>query len=191
MASVDTDSSGLVGRCQGARWRWVSRTILAIFFGLLFINPDALRDQSLSSNLRAIAITASIIVAADAWFSRRMGLTVDEQGIALHYACFRKRVLWAKIQNFEWRRWRRAGYEWIWISVKDGRPIRIPTIQRSAGGQTRSFLNSLLTSENVRIKGSAEVDAMNMLQQAQATTQNALKKHQSSGPSATLMVPPL
>lgn len=172
VASVSADSGGLVGRCQGARWRWVSRSILAIFFGALFINPDALKSQSLGSRLQVIAITAVVVAVVDAWFSRRIGLTINERGITLHYAYRRMRVPWAKIQGFEWRRWRRPQSEWIWISVKDGRPVRIPTIQRQAGGQTKSFLGSLLASENVRVGGGAEVEAMATLQRAYATMQN-------------------
>jgi hypothetical protein len=140
-----------------------------IVFGVLFLNPEALRSGSLGSRLQAIAITVVIVVAVDAWFSRRMGLTINERGITLHYAYLRKKLPWAEIQSFEWRTWRRPQIEWIWISVEDGRSIRIPTIQRSAGGKPRSFMYTLLASENIRAKGGAEVDAMTTLQRALAT----------------------
>lgn len=185
MASAGASSGGLVGRCQGMRWRRVSRAIEAIFFGLLFINPDALRNQSFGSKVQAVAITVVIIAVVDAWFSRRMGLTVNERGITLHYAYFRKSLPWAKIEGFDWRRWRRPQSESLWIRVAGGRPVRIPTLQRATGGHTGSFLGSVLTSESLRLKGGAEVDAMATLQSARAAMQREPGSHQpSSGAGA-------
>lgn len=161
-------------------WRRVSRAIEAIFFGLLFVNPDALRNQSLGSKVQAVAITVVIIAVVDVWFSRRMGLTINERGITLHYAYYRKRLPWAKIEGFEWRRWRRPQSESIWINVEGGRPVRIPTIQRAAGGHTSSFLGSVLTSQNLRLKGGAEVDAMATLQSARAAMQREWGSRQPS-----------
>lgn len=191
MASVDTSSGGLVGRCQGARWRWVSRYIMAICLGALFIEPDVLKSQSLGSRLHAILITAVVVAAFDIWFSRRMGLTVDERGVTLHYAFHRKRVPWAEVQGFEWKRWNSPRTESIWITRGSGRLIRIPTIQRTPGGEKRSFVYGLL-SENLRLKGGAQVDAMATLQSARATMQNELERGRSSAaaPTTTFTVPP-
>lgn len=174
MASLSTDSDGLVRRCQGSRSRRVARYIMAIWLGALFIEPDVLKSQSLGSRLQAILITAVVVAAFDVWFSRRMGLTIDERGITLHYAFHRKRVPWAKVQGFEWKRWNSPRSEWIWITLSGGQAIRIPTIQRSPGGEKRSVVYRLLASEKVRIRGGAEVDAMATLQRAHATIQNAM-----------------
>ncbi len=192
MARVGANSGGLVGRCQGARSRRVARYIMAIWLGALFIEPDVLKSQSLDSRLHAIAITVVIIVAFDVWFSRRMGLTIDERGITLHYAFHRKRVPWATIQGFEWRRWNSPRSEWIWITLGGEQAIRIPTIQRSPGGKKRSAVYRWLASEKVRIRGGAEVDAMATLQRAHATMQNELERCRSSAaaPTATFTVPP-
>jgi hypothetical protein len=164
---------------------------MAIWLGALFIEPDVLKSQSLGSRLHAILITAIVVAAFDVWFSRRMGVTIDERGITLHYAFHRKRVPWAKVQGFEWKRWNSPRTESIWITLSSGRPIRIPTIQRTPGGETRSFVYGLL-SESLRLKGGVEVDAMATLQSAHATMQNELEKHRSSvdAPSATFTVPP-
>jgi hypothetical protein len=114
------DSYGGVGRCQGSRSRRVARYIMAIWLGALFIEPDVLKSQSLGSRLQAILITAVVVAAFDVWFSRRMGLTIDERGITLHYAFHRKRVPWAKVQSFEWKRWHSPPSEWIWITLSGG-----------------------------------------------------------------------
>jgi hypothetical protein len=170
VASLSADSRGLVGRCQGAKWRWVSRGLMAIWFGLLFVGSDGPKSHSLVSWLQAIIITVAIIVAFDVWFSRRMGLTIDERGITLHYAFHRKRVPWAEVQGFEWKRWNSPRSDWIWITLSDERAIRIPTIQRTPGGEIRSRVAyRLFASEDLRLKGGAEVDAMTTLQRAWAT----------------------
>lgn len=186
------ESDGLVGRCQGSRWRRVARYILAISLGALFIEPDVLKSQSLGSRLQAILITAVVVAAFDVWFSRRMGLTIDERGITLHYAFHRKRVPWAKVQGYEWKRWNSPRSEWIWITLSGGQAIRIPTIQRSPGGEMRSLVYRLLASENVRIKAGVEVDAMATLQRARATIQNELEGRRSSAVASTVTstVPP-
>jgi hypothetical protein len=187
------DSGGLVGRCQGARWRRVTRAIMAIWFGLIFVGSQGPKSHSLVSWLQAILITVAIVAAIDVWFSRRMGLTIDERGITLHYAFHRKRMPWAKVQGFEWKRWISPRTEWIWITSSSGRAIRIPTIQRTPGGEIRSgFAYRLLASENLRLKGGAEVDAMATLQRAHATMQDELERCRSSAAAstATSMVPP-
>jgi Bacterial PH domain len=165
--------------------------MMAIWLGLLFVEPDVLKSQSLDSRLHAIVVTAIVVAIFDVWFSRRMGLTIDEQGITLRYAFHRKRVPWAKVQGFEWRRWTSPRSEWVWITLSGGKAVRIPTIQRTPKGERRSFAYGFL-SENVRVKGGADVDAMATLQSARATMQNELGKRRSSvaAPSATFTVPP-
>lgn len=162
------DSGGLVGRCQGARWRWVSRGVMVIWLGALFIEPDVLKSQSLGSRLHAFVITVVVVAVFDVWFSRRMGLVIDEHGITLHYAFHRKRLSWAKVQGFEWKRWNSPRTQSIWITLSSGQLVRIPTIQRTPGGKTRSFIYGLL-SEKLRLKGGLEVDAMATLERARAT----------------------
>lgn len=167
---------------------------MAIWLGALFVEPDVLKSQSLGSRLQAVLITAIVVAAFDVWFSRRMGLTVDEQGITLHYAFHRKRALWEEIQNFEWKRWNSPRSEWIWITRSTGRAVRIPTIQRTPGGEARSGIAyRLLESENLRLKGGVEVDAMTTLQRAHATMQSELERRRLStaDPSDTFTVPPM
>jgi hypothetical protein len=165
---------------------------MAIGLGALFIEPDVLKSQSLGSRVEAILITAVVVAACDVWFSRRMGLMIDERGITLHYAFHRKRVSWAKVQGFEWKRWNSPRSEWIWIMLSGGRAIRIPTIQRSPGGEMRSGVYRLLASENVRIKAGVEANAMTTLQSARTTMQGEVGRRQPSvaGPSVTSTVPP-
>jgi hypothetical protein len=170
---VGTGSDGLVGRCQGARWRRVTRYIMAIGLVLLFIGSDGPKSHSLTSWLQAIVITVVIIAVVDFWFSWRMGLTVDERGITLHYAFHRKRVPWAEMQGFEWKRWNSPRSEWLWIARGSGQPIRIPTIQRAPGGEVRSGVAyRLLASEKLRLKGGAQADAMATLEHARATMEH-------------------
>jgi Bacterial PH domain len=193
-ASVSADSGGLVGRCQGARWRRVTRGLMAIGFGLLFVGSEGPKSHSLGSWLLAIFITVAIIAAFDVWFSRRMGLTIDEQGITLRYAFHRKRVSWADVQDFEWKRWNSPRSDWIWITLSSGRAIRIPTIQRTPGGQIRSgAAYRLLASENLRLDGGVESDAMATLRQARAAMRSQQGNSESSAaaPSASSTVPPI
>jgi hypothetical protein len=190
---VDTGSGELVGRCQGARWRRVTRAIMAIWFGLLFLGADGPNSHSLASWLQAILVTVAIIEAIDVWFSWRMGLTLDERGIVLHYAFHRKRVPWTEVQGFEWKRWNSPRTEWIWVTRGSGHAIRIPTVQRSPGGEIRSGVAyKLFASENLRLKDGVEVDAMATLERAHATMQNELEKRRSSvaAPAATFTIPP-
>lgn len=193
VASVDTDSRGLVGRCQGARWRRIARYVMVIWLGLLFIEPDVLKSQSFGSRMHAILITAIVVAAFDFWFSRRMGLTIDERGITLHYALHRKRVPWAEVQGFEWKRWNSPRSDWIWITRSSGHAIRIPTVQRTPMGEIRSGVAyRLLASENLRVKGGVEIDAMATLQRAYATMRNELKNPGASAAAhaATFPIPP-
>jgi hypothetical protein len=167
------DSGGLVGRCQGARWRRVTRYIIAICLVLLFVGSDGPKNHSLTSWLQAILITVVIIVVIDFWFSWRMGLTIDERGITLHYAFHRKQVPWAEMQGFAWKRWNSPRSEWIWITRSSGPPIRIPTIQRAPGGEIQSGVAyRLLASENLRLKDGIQADAMATLERARATMQH-------------------
>jgi hypothetical protein len=165
---------------------------MAIWLVALFIEPDVLKNQSLGSRLHAIVITVVVVAALDMWFSRRMGLTIDARGITLHYAFHRKRVSWASVEGFEWRRWNSPRSEWIWIRVTGGNVIRIPTIQRSPGGEKHSILYRLLASDKIRTGRGAFVDAMATLQHAQATSQRELEGSQGSVtmPGATYTVPP-
>lgn len=166
---------------------------MAIWFGLLFVASDGPKNHSLVSWLQAVLVTVAIIVVFDVWFSRRMGLTIGEQGITLHYAFHRKQVLWAEVQGFEWKRWNSPRSDWIWITRGSGHAIRIPTIQRTPGGEIRSGISyRLLASENLRLKGGAQVDVMATLQRAHATMQSELERRQSSAaaPGATFTVPP-
>jgi hypothetical protein len=145
---------------------------MAIWFGLLFIG-SAPTSHSLISWLKAILVTVAIIAAIDVWFSWRMGLTIDERGITLHYAFHRKRVPWAEMQGFAWKRWNSPRSEWIWITRSSEPPIRIPTIQRAPGGEVRSGVAyRLLASENLRLKGGTQTDAMATLESARATMQH-------------------
>jgi hypothetical protein len=165
--------------------------MMAIWLGLLFVEPDVLKSQSLDSRLHAIVVTAIVVAIFDMWFSRRMGLTIDERGITLRYAFHRKRVPWATVQGFEWRRWTSPRSEWVWVTLSGGKAVRIPTIQRTPKGERRSFVYGFL-SENMRVKGGADVDAMATLQSARAAMQNELGERRSSvaAPSATFTVPP-
>jgi hypothetical protein len=172
VAREGSASDALVGRCQGARWRRVARYLMAIWLGALFIQPDVLRSQSLGSRLHAIAITAVVVAACDIWFARRMGLTVDERGMTLYYAFHRRRVPWPTVQGFEWRRWNSPRSEWIWITRGDERAIRIPTVQRSPGGEKRAPVYRWLASERMRITGGAEVEAMATLERARGAMHN-------------------
>jgi hypothetical protein len=166
---------------------------MAIWLGLLLVASDGPESHSLVSWLQAILVTVAIIAVIDVWFSRRMGLTIDERGITLHYAFHRKRVPWAEVHAFEWKRWNSPRSDWIWITRVSGHAIRIPTIQRPPGGEIRSGIAyRLLASENVRLKGGTEVDAMTTLQHARATTQHKLERLPSSvdAPTASSTVPP-
>ena len=157
---------------------------MAVWLGLLFVEPDVLKSQSLGSRLHAILITAVVVAAFDVWFSRRMGLSIDKRGITLHYAFHRKRVPWAEVQGFEWKRGNSPRSEWIWITRSSGRPIRIPTIQRAPGGEIRSGVAyKLLASENLRLKGGAQVDAMATLESARVTGASSVDRPASTAPS--------
>jgi hypothetical protein len=166
---------------------------MGIWFGLLFVASDGPKSHSLVSSLQAIVITVAIIVILDVWFSRRMGLMIDERGMTLHYAFHRKRVPWAEVRGFEWKRWNSPRSDWIWIARGSGHAIRIPTFQRTPGGEIRSGVAyRLLASENLRLKGGVEVDAMRTLQRAHATMQRELghRRPAVAAPADTFTIPP-
>ena len=182
---MSAEPRDLVVRCQGARWRRVTRSLMAILFALLLATSDGPRNHSVGSWVLAIVIDVLIIAALDAWFSRRMGLTVDEQGLVLRYAFRRKRVPWADVEGFEWRRWNSPRSEWIWITHRRARATRIPTIQRTPGGEDRSGLAyRLFASESVRLDGGRESDAMTTLLRARAAVRRDREDSDESDPLA-------
>lgn len=172
--SLGREGSGTLaaGRYQGARSRRVTRCIMAVWLGLIFTQSSGFEGDSIWSELRGLAVTLVVVAIIDLWFSWRMGLTINERGITLHYAFRRQRVPWSKITGFEWRRWLSPSSEWVWITRDHGAPVRIPTIQRAPGGDNkRSLVSSFLASSNLRTMRGEEVDAMATLQDALETTQ--------------------
>ena len=166
---------------------------MAIWFGLLFVASNGPKSHSLVSWLQAILVTVAVVEAVDVWFSRRMGLSIDKQGITLHYAFHRKLVPWGEVQGFEWKRWNSPRSDWIWITRSSGHAIRIPTIQRAPAGEIRSGVAyRLLASENLRLKGGVEVDAMATLRHAQTTMQHEPERPQRAvaAPTGPSTVPP-
>ncbi len=163
---------GRRARYQGAHWRRVSRYALTVALGLLFLQPDVLRSQSAGSRLSAIGITILVAALCDIWFSRRMGFTVDDRGLVLHYAFYRRRIDWEGIAGFEWRHSFSPRAEWIWILLEQDGRVRMPTVQRPPEGRRRSFFDAVFASENVRDSKGAEVDAMQTLQAAWAAAKS-------------------
>lgn len=176
--SLNRESRGALaaGRYQGVHSRRVSRCLMAIWLGILFFQPDVLESRSIGSRLYAIMITLAVVAICDLWFSRRMGLTINEHGITLHYAFHRKRLPWSNITGFEWRRWNSPRSEWIWITRDHGDPLRIPALQRAPGDNNTGFWSpvySVLSSSNMRTSHGEEVDAMATLKEALATSQES------------------
>jgi hypothetical protein len=147
-------------RYQGARSRWATRAIMGIWLGILFVGPDLVQQASLGQRLVRLAITAVVIAMCDVWFTRRMGLTLASDRIILHYVWGRRTVPWTGIRGFQWRRWRSAKTEFLWI-VTDNQPIRIPTVQRVTRGP------SLFGSESFR-SSTGDTDAVRTLPAALA-----------------------
>ena len=143
---------------------------MAIWLGVLFIGPDVLQNRSIGSRLYAVAFTLVVVAICDLWFSRRMGITVNEKGITLHGAFFRKHLRWADIQGFEWKRWRDPRIEWLWILTTQDARIRIPTIQR---GARQSHYFDFFGSSQLRSKSGEEVDAARTLKEALAAAQKS------------------
>jgi hypothetical protein len=144
---------------------------MAICFTALFIHPDVLQSGSLGQRLVRIGISVAIVLACDAWFARRMGVTIDDHGFKLHYALYRSRVPWSKVTGFEWRRWRSPSTESMWIKTEHG-AVRIPTVLRSPG----KYVGPLLGSSKLRSAVGGDVDAL-------TTLESALARHGSSGPT--------
>ena len=115
--------------------------------------------------MHAIVITAVIVAVFDVWFSRRMGLVIDRRGITLHYAFHRKRVPWAVVRGFEWKRWNSPRTESLWITpTAGGSAIRVPTV---AAPRREGRNDRLLTGSYQRISSDGvQVDAMDALQNA-------------------------
>jgi hypothetical protein len=171
------------GRYQGVHSRRVSRCLMAIWLGILFFQPDVLESRSVGSRLYALAITLAVVAICDLWFSRRMGLTINERGITLHYAFHRKQISWSEITGFEWRHWNSPRSEWIWITRNHGDPIRIPALQRAPGGNNTGFWSpvySALASSNLRTSHGGVVDAMTILQDALAAQNRLTASHAHS-----------
>lgn len=170
--SRECEGALAAGRYQGVHSRRVSRCLMAIWLGILFFQPDVLESRSIASRLHALAITSAVVAICDLWFSRRMGLRINEHGITLHYAFRRKRIPWSQITGFEWRRWNSPRSEWVWVTRNHGAPIRIPALQRAPGNDSTGFWSpvySLLSSSKLRTSHGDEVDAMGTLEDALAT----------------------
>jgi hypothetical protein len=182
--SVSPGSGGalVAGRYQGVHSRRVTRWVMAVCFGTIFIGDDGPITHSIGHELSGIAVTLGIIALCDVWFSRRMGLTLNERGITLHYAFHRKRVPWSRITGFEWRHWHSPRSEWIWITRDHGAPLRIPALQRPPRGDYSGrwyYINILLASSNLRSSDGREADAMQ-------TLQDALARAEGTSPSTSL-----
>lgn len=130
---------------------------MALWLGVFFVNPVVLAPVSLKERLQSLIITLVVVAFCDWWFARRMGLSLDEKGLVLHYALVRRRVPWPTIDGFVWKRWRST--EWIWIRTDDGGLVRIPTVGRAPKPES-------LASSNLRSPSGEEVDAMATLNAA-------------------------
>jgi hypothetical protein len=140
---------------------------MTLCLGALFIQPDVLKSQFIGSRLQEIGISLVIVVLCDLWFSRRMGFTLDDRGLKLHYAFHWKRVKWEQVVGFEWRRWTSPRTEWIWIKVDHGGPaVRVPTVQRAPKGNEGWLSYRVFASSKLSARGGQEVDAITTLERA-------------------------
>jgi hypothetical protein len=155
---------------------------MGIWLGVLFVGPDLIQQASLDLRLGRLAITAVVIVLCDSWFARRMGFTLASDRIILHYAWGRRRVPWTDIRGFQWKRWRSAKTEFLWILTSD-KPIRIPTVQRVTRGPR------LFGSDNLR-SPTGDTDALRTLQVALArTTETHLSRNEGAESFSPLEAP--
>jgi hypothetical protein len=160
------------GHYQGAHSRRATRILFVIWLGALVVEPDVAHPGGLEHELANVAFVLTVVALCDWWFARRMGVTIDERGLTLHYAFNRSRVPWADVEGYYWRRWRSPSTDWIWIRTAHGRPVRIPTIQRAA--RPEDVVAGLLASSDLRSAAGAEVDAMTTLTRALSSARQAV-----------------
>lgn len=162
-------ATALAGRYQGARSRRVARYVIILLLGILLVVPNVAQTRSVEQRVVSIVITLAAFGVCDVAFSRRMGFTINQQGLILHYAFHRKHVPWSNIRAFEWNRWRRRDTEWMWVVMTDDSRTRIPTVARIPEG----YMGSFFGSSNLRSRTGEEVDAVTMLKDARAAAQDS------------------
>jgi hypothetical protein len=143
--------------------------------GALFVGGQVAKAESVGARLAGLVTILVLLGVCELCFARRMGLTIDADGISLHYAFYRRRLSWSEIEGFEWRRWRSQSTETAWIVTNRNR-VRIPTIGRSTGSYLGPRLDSYFGSSAMRSRRGAEVDVMATLSAARALAVHALMR---------------
>ena len=59
---------------------------MTIWLGILFVGPDVIQHASLGQRLVRLGVTAAVVFVCDWWFARRMGVTISDEALTLHYA---------------------------------------------------------------------------------------------------------
>jgi hypothetical protein len=157
-------------RYQGARSRREARSVIVLLLGGVVVAPNIAQANSVERIAVATGIAVAAFVICDFVFARRMGVTIQPQGLVLHYAFYRKRIAWSRIVGFDWRRWRDPRSEVLWLRTNDGRRTRrIPTVARIPRGWWARYFGS----PNLRARTGEEVDAMRTLEGARAAAQGS------------------
>ncbi len=166
-AKITTRSAA--GRYQGARSRRISRYLIILVLGTVLVVPNVAQARSLEQRAVSVAITLAAFAVCDVMFSRRMGVTINQNALVLHYAFHREHVPWSKITAFEWKPWRRRDTEWMWVVTTDESRRRLPTVARVPQG----YMGSFFGSSNLRSRTRGEVDAMTTLEDARAAAHDS------------------
>jgi hypothetical protein len=101
---------------------------------------------------------AAMYGAADLLLVRRLGITVNDDGLTLHQLALSRRVSWSKIEGFEWQLWGRA--ELLVVKLDTGRLVLVTTIWT-----VKNYL-SWLGSPRMRSKAGRDVDPLATLESA-------------------------
>jgi hypothetical protein len=133
-------------------------TFILVFFGLQLIVQIAL--ASVPEWRKAVAAMAVMAVygMAELLLVRRVGITIKDDALTLHQLGQSRRVLWSKIEGFEWQVWCRV--ELLVVKLDSRRVVLATTIWT-----VKNYL-SWLGSPTMRSKSGLEVDPLATLEGA-------------------------
>jgi hypothetical protein len=174
MAANDSHNGANIpyGRYQGVYVRFRARYSIAMLPAVLIV-VSALH-MSLTAFLTHVWIDVLLLAFCEVWFTRRLGVTIGERGLTLHYAFHRRLIPWARMRrSFPGRgcvRWSGSAGATHALNGSGSRPTMAkPYASRYSNAQP-SLASSPRLSASMCLHGGRELDAL-------ATLQRALSEH--------------
>ena len=135
---------------------------------IVWVTSLAYDWHSFSLCVRASVSVLLLGLVSDVAIARRRGFSIDADGLTLHYAFYRRRLRWAEVESFEWRR-RITSTMMTYLCVRTrNRRFWIPSASCAENTWMGRGAARYLSSPNVRRRAGREQDALRLLNDALA-----------------------